>query len=50
MWWWSSSAPDDAGNLSIEFYGDLAGILQASVGKMLPGGPREFTPKVIRKR
>jgi hypothetical protein len=43
-------SPDDAGNLSIDLYRDLAGILQASVEKCCPGTKRERPPKVILKR
>ncbi len=42
--------PNDANGLSIDLYGDLAGILQVSIGKMLPGDKREPPPKVIRRR
>ena len=32
--------------LSVDLYGDLAGILQVSVGKLLPGGKREVAHEV----
>jgi site-specific DNA recombinase len=32
--------PNDANGLSIDLYGDLAGILKVSVGKILPGGKK----------
>ena len=38
--------PKDASGLSIDLHGDLAGILQVSVGKKLPGGKKRAAPEV----
>jgi site-specific DNA recombinase len=35
--------PNDANELAIDLYGDLAGILQVSVGKLPPGKKRAAT-------